>query len=77
MKKFGKVLKKKLKQLVVTKNLNMENIFKKLGLNLMMICHWIKPIKLLLLTIINRFVFSENSNFYPQLLLDDALFELV
>ena len=39
MKKFGKVLKKKLKELIVVKELNMGKIFKKLGLNLMMICH--------------------------------------
>ena len=39
MKKFGKMLKKKLKQLMVAKNLNMGKIFKKLDLNLMMICH--------------------------------------
>ena len=38
MKKFGKVLKKKLKRLMVAKKLNMEKIFKKLGLNLMMAC---------------------------------------
>ena len=38
MKKFVKVLKKRLK---VAKTLNMGEIFKKLGLNLMMICHWI------------------------------------
>ena len=31
--------KKKLKRLMVTKKLNMEKIFKNLGLNLMMICH--------------------------------------
>ena len=36
MKKFVKVLKKQLK---VAKTLNMGKIFKKLGLNLMMICH--------------------------------------
>ena len=39
MKKFGKVLKKKLKRLMVVKKLNMGKIFKKLGLSLMMICH--------------------------------------
>ena len=38
MKKFVKVLKKRLK---VAKTLNMGKVFKKLGLNLMMICHWI------------------------------------
>ena len=35
-----------------------------------------KPIKLLLLTIIIRSVFSEDGIFYPQLFLDDALYEL-
>ena len=39
MKKFGKVLKKKLKRLMVTKKLNMGKISKKLSLSLMMICH--------------------------------------
>ena len=39
MKKFGKVLRKKLKQLMVAQKLNMGKIFKKLDLNLMMICH--------------------------------------
>ena len=36
-----------------------------------------KPIKLRLLTIIIRFVFSEDGKFYPQLFLDEALYELV
>ena len=35
-----------------------------------------KPIKLHLLKIIIRSVFSENGKFYPQLFLDDALYEL-
>ena len=35
-----------------------------------------KPINLCLLTIIIRFVFSENAKFYSQLFLDDALYEL-
>ena len=39
MKKFGKVLKKKLKRLMVVKKLNMGRILRKLGLNLMTICH--------------------------------------
>ena len=34
-----------------------------------------KPIKLRLLTLIIRSVFSENGKFYPQLFLDDALCE--
>ena len=36
-----------------------------------------KPIKLLLLTIIVRSVFTEHGKFYPQLFLDEALYELV
>ena len=39
MKKFGRVLKKKLKKLTVAKKLNMGKIFKKLDLSLMVICH--------------------------------------
>ena len=39
MKKFGRVLKKKLKKLMVAKKLNMGKIFKKLDLSLMIICH--------------------------------------
>ena len=35
-----------------------------------------KPIKLRLLTIIIRPVFSEDGKFYPQLFLDDTLYEL-
>ena len=36
-----------------------------------------KPIKLHLLTIISRSVFSEDGKFYLQLFLDDAFYELV
>ena len=39
MKKFGRVLKEKLKLLMVTKKMNMGKIFKKLDLSLMIICH--------------------------------------
>ena len=35
-----------------------------------------KPIKLLLLTIIIKFVFSEDNKFYRQLFLDDALYDV-
>ena len=35
-----------------------------------------KPIKLHLLTIIIRSVFSEDDKFYPQLFLDDALYDV-
>ena len=70
-------MKKKLKQLIVAKELNMEKIFKKLGLSLMMTCQMEKPIRLRLLTIIIRRVFSEGGKFYPKPFLDDALHELV
>ena len=36
-----------------------------------------KPIKLRLLIIIIRSAFSEDGQFYPQLFLDDALYELL
>ena len=36
-----------------------------------------KPIKLRLLTMIMRCVFSEGGKFYAQLFLDDALYELM
>ena len=36
-----------------------------------------KPIKMRLLTIIIRSVFVENGKFYPQLFLDEVLYELV
>ena len=36
-----------------------------------------RPVKLRLLTIIIRCVFSEDDKFYPQLFLDDALYELM
>ena len=35
-----------------------------------------KPVKLYLLTIIIRSVFSEDGKFYPQLFLDDALYDV-
>ena len=35
-----------------------------------------KPIKLHLLTIIIRSIISENGKLYPELFLDDALYEL-
>ena len=41
MKKFGKVLEKKLKRIMVAKELNMGHIFKKLGSSLMMTCQLI------------------------------------
>ena len=65
MKKFGKVLKKKLERLMVAEKLNIVKKFKKIRL------------KLRLLTIIIRSGFSEDGKFYPHLFLDDAFYELV
>ena len=63
MKKFGKVLKKKLKRLMVARKSNTGKTFKKIGQwkNLPMN----KPIRLRLLTIIIRCVYSESGKFYP------------
>ena len=77
MKKFGKVLKKKLKRLIVAKKLNMGKIFKKIRFGSNDNLPLNKPIKLRLLTIIIRYVFSEDRKFYPQLFLDNALYKLV
>ena len=75
MKKFGMVLKKKFKLLMVAKKLIMGDIWKNrfesnddLPVN--------KPIKLRLLTTIIRILFSENGKFYPQSFLDDAPYKL-
>ena len=76
IKKFGKALKKKFKQLMVAKKLNMKKITWKWRLNLINDLPLNKPIKLRLLTIIIRCVISKNGKFYPQLFLDDALCEL-
>ena len=57
---------------MLAKKLNTEKIKRKiddLPLN--------KPIKLCLLTVIIRSVFSEDGKFYRQLFLGDALYELV
>ena len=76
MKKFGMELKKNLKQLMVVKKLNIGKIFKKSRFKSNDYLPLNKPIKLHLLTIIIRSVFSEDDKFYPKLFLDDALFEL-
>ena len=77
MKKFGKVLKNKLKRLIVAKKLNTGKILKKIRFGSNDNLPLNKPIKLRLLTIIIRYVFSEDRKFYPQLFLDNALYKLV
>ena len=74
IKKFGSELKKILKRLMMVKKLNIEKIFKRfesdddLPMN--------KNVKLYLLAIIIRSVFLEDGKFYPQLFLDDALYDV-
>ena len=74
--KFGKVLKKKLKQLMVAKKLNMRKILIKIRFRSNDYLPLNKPIKLCLLTIIIRSGFSEDGKFYSRLFLDDVLYEL-
>ena len=77
MKKFGRVFKKNNEKINDGKKIEYEKDLKKnrfesnddLPLN--------KPIKLRLLTIIIRSIFSENGKLYPQLFLHEALYELV
>ena len=59
------------------KKLNMRKIFKKIRLESNDDLPLNKPIKLRLLIIIIRSFFSEDGKFYPQLFLDEALYELV
>ena len=61
---------------MVAKKLNMGKILKKMRCESNDDLPLNKPIKLRLLTIIIRSVFSEDGKFYPQLFLDDALYEL-
>ena len=76
MKNFGKMLKKKLKQLMVAKKLNIGKIFKTIRFKSNDDLPLNKPIKLGSLTIIIRCVISEDDKFYPKLFLDDVLYEL-
>ena len=61
---------------MVAKKLNMGKIFKKIRFEFNDDLPLNKPINLCLLTIVIRSVITEGSKFYPQLFLDDALYEL-
>ena len=61
---------------MVAKKLNMGKIFKKIRFESNYDLPLNKPIKLRLLTIIMKSVFSEDGKFYPELFLDDAFYEL-
>ena len=70
------MLKKKLKQLIVAKKIEYRKDYMKIRFKSNDDLPLKKPIKLHLLTIIISCVISEDGKFYPQLFLDDALYEL-
>ena len=70
------MLKKKLKQEMVPKKIEYGEDFKKINFKSSDDFSLNKPIKLRLLRIAIRSVFSEDGKFYPELFLDDALYEL-
>ena len=69
-------LKKKLKQLMVAKKIEYGKHFKKFRFESNGDLPLNRTIKLLLLTIIIRCVFSEDVIFYPQSFLDDTLYDV-
>ena len=70
MMKFFLELKKKLKQLMVGKN------YAKIGVNTDDDVPLNKPLKFPTLTIIIRCVFQEGEKLYPQIYLDECLYQL-
>ena len=75
MKKFGKALKK-IETINDGEKIEYGKDFKKIRFESNDDFPMNKHTKLRLLTIIIRCVFSEDGKFYPQLFLDDALYEL-
>ena len=75
MKKFGRVLKKKLKRLMIAKKLNIGRNKKKISFESNDDLLINKPVKLPVIII--RWVFSEEDKFYPHFFIDNALYELV
>ena len=69
-------LKMKLKQYMVVKKSEYGKDFIKIQFNTDDNLPLNKPVKLHLLTIIVRCIFEEDGKFYPQLYLDDCLYEL-
>ena len=69
-------VKKEIETINDGEKLNMEKIFQKIRFESNDDLPLNKPIKLSLLTIIIRSVFSQDGKFYPQLYLDNAFFEL-
>ena len=76
MKKFGLELDEKLKHLMVEKNFFMKKKHARTGINTDDDLPLNKPLKFPTLTIIIRCVFQEDEKLYPQIYLDECLYEL-
>ena len=72
MNKFRKVLKRKLKRLILAKKVEYGKDLKKIKFESNDYLPMNTPIRLYLLTIIIRCVFSEGGKFYPKHFLNDA-----
>ena len=76
MKKFFLESYQKLKQLIVEKNCFMKKNYARIGVNTNDDIHLNKPLKFLALTITIRCVFQEGTKLYPQIYLDECLYQL-
>ena len=76
LKTFGKVLKKEIEMINSDEKIEYGKDFKKIRFESNDDSPLNKPMRLRLLTIIIRSVFSEDGKFYSQLFLNDALYEL-
>ena len=76
MKKFGLELYQKLKQLTVEKKYFMKKNYARIGVNTDDDLPLNKKLKFPTLTIIIRCVFQEGEKLYPQVYLDECLYEL-
>ena len=68
--------KKEIERLMVIKKIEYGKDFQKIRFESNDDLPLNRPVKLHLLTIIIRCVFSEHDKFYPQLFLDDALYDV-
>ena len=76
MKKFGLELDQKLKHLMAGKNYFMKKNYARIRINTDDVSLLNKPLKFPTLTIIIRCVFQESEKLYPQIYLDECLYEL-
>ena len=76
MKKFFLELNQKLKHLMMEKKLFYEKNYARIGINTDDDLSLNKPLKFSTLTIIIRCFFKEDEKMYPQIYLDECLYEL-